>query len=182
LLVTVAAFRDPYEAHLLRGRLAAEGIYAVVAHEMHVANKWPLSVALGGVKVQVSKDQIETARGVERDCCDGVFRALLQDELGDLDDPACPRCGCGKYRKRRPLPRAALAVVLSLYWGAVIPPLGWIHRCEGCGREYRGPRRHISKDRIILAVATALLVMVGYAVLQHYINRIFGCEMVSFCL
>ncbi len=58
MLTTVAAFREPWEAHMFCGRLMAEGIAAFVAHECHIGNAWHYSVALGGVKVQVSRKRI----------------------------------------------------------------------------------------------------------------------------
>ncbi|GAA0558269.1 hypothetical protein GCM10008942_03440 [Rhizomicrobium electricum] len=175
VLVTVSAFREPYEAHLFRGRLEAEGIFAVVSHEMHVANKWMLSNALGGVKVQVSADEIELAREVERACCRGDYREILRQELGDLDDPVCPYCGGTEYRKRRPFPRAALAVALSMMTSSVLPPVGWILRCERCFKEYRAPHRPISVAKQVLAGTAMVAALIGLLALQHWFNKVFGC-------
>ena len=85
MLVTVTSFREPFEAHLFRGRLRAEGLFAVVSHDQHVSAMWSYSVLLGGAKVQVSSDEIELARAVERACCEGSYKKLLQSQLGDLE-------------------------------------------------------------------------------------------------
>ena len=175
MLVTVAAFREPCEAHLLRGRLEAEGLFAVVSHEWNVANAWHRSVSLGGAKVQVSSDDLELARTIEQDCRAGVFRTLLADEIGDLDEIVCPYCGGTEYRKRRPVPRAALAIALSLTVMSVLPPLGWILRCERCRREFRAPHRAVSVAKIILAATAAVVIAIGYIALQHWFNKVFGC-------
>jgi hypothetical protein len=182
VLVTVSAFREPYEAHLFRGRLQAEGIVAFVAHEMNVANAWHRSVALGGVKVQVSSDELELAREIEQACRDGVFKDLLRAELSDLDDTVCPYCGGTKYRKRRPLPRAALAVAISLYLTVVLPPVGWIRRCESCLKEYRAPHRPISAEKWILGAAATIMVTVFFVALQHWLDKVFGCSDLYPCL
>lgn len=181
MLVTVSSFRDPYEAHLLRGRLWAEGIYAFVSHEMHVANNWYLSNALSGVKVQVSSDEIELAREVEQACRDGVFRALLADEIGDLDDPACPACAGTQFRQRRPFPRAALAVAVSLILAVVIPPAGWILTCRACGKSFQAPHRPVSGSKVALAsVIVAAAVLVEMALLR-WIHVTFGCPLYYDC-
>ncbi|MDR3528351.1 MAG: hypothetical protein P4L57_13845 [Rhizomicrobium sp.] len=175
MLVTIAAFSEAYEAHLLRGRLQAEGVSVFIAHEMTVANMWHRSVAFGGVKVQVPYDQIETAREIERDCRLGVYKELLSREVGDLDDATCPRCGCLVYQKRRPFPRAALAVFLSLYLGVVLPPLGWIYRCESCLREYRAPHRPLSPQKIMVVAAVIIATGLSEIALLHWIHSAFGC-------
>ena len=36
MLVTIATFTNPLEAHIVRGRLQAEGIETYVAHEHHI--------------------------------------------------------------------------------------------------------------------------------------------------
>lgn len=181
MLVTVSAFREPYEAHLFCGRLQTEGIVAFVAHETWIANEWPMSVAFGGVKVQVLQHEFETAREIERACCRGDYRELLLEEFGDLDDPVCPACGCTEYRKRRPFPRAALAIAVSLTLGTVLPPWGWILCCEHCGKEYRTPRPTFS-TRIGTIVAAGLAVVMVEGVLVWLWNaRGFWCHQGPMC-
>ena len=89
MLVTVASFTEPWEAHLFRLRLESEGIPAVVAHEQHVWAMWPYAMALGGAKVQVPPDEAEKAREVERRCRAGDYRAELEVEMGPLDGVQC---------------------------------------------------------------------------------------------
>jgi len=182
VLVTVAAFREPYEAHLFRGRLEAEGIVAFVSHEYWIGNEWPMSVAFGGVKVQVSSDEYRLAREIERACCGGEFKTLLQQEIGDLDDAACPHCGGTVYCKRRPFPRAALAVAVSMTLGTVVPPAGWIHRCERCRKEYRAPHRPVSLDKCVLTAAAMAVFLLGAIALLHWIHKVLGCPGAPGCL
>lgn len=137
VLVTVATFREPWEAHMFRGRLEVEGIPAMVAHENHVAMNWPWSTGLGGAKVQVPGSWADEARIVERRCRDGEFTAELSAELGNLDDPLCPICGSDHYWKRRPILQAAVCIMLSVYAGTVTPPWSWIRYCENCGAKWK---------------------------------------------
>jgi hypothetical protein len=103
MLATIAAFRDPWEAHMFRLRLEAEDVPAVVAYEFHIGNNWLWSTALGGVRVQVPNDFAEAAFDVKSLCRTGKYRADLIEEFGDIDDPHCPHCGSQNYWKRRPL-------------------------------------------------------------------------------
>ena len=59
---TVATFLNEQEAHLLRIRLEGFGIFAVV-HDANFAAVMPaLTNAIGGIRVQVSYEDIEKAR------------------------------------------------------------------------------------------------------------------------
>lgn len=175
MLVTVASFREPWEAHLLRGRLQAEGILAFVSFDQHVGNKWFLSDALGGTKVQVSSDEIELAREVEADCRKGAFKKHLESQIGDLDDPRCPACGGTFFRMRRPFPRTVMALILSLYTATVLPPLGWILGCVACGRDYRAPHRPISGTKIVLVAVQMVAVGIAIAAILRWLEKVFGC-------
>jgi len=182
VLITVSAFREPYEAHLLRGRLEAEGVPAFVVHEYYIANDWTRSLALGGVKVQVHRDFYGEAREVELACRNGEFRALLQEAEGDLDDPACPACGRTAYRKRLPVQNGALAIAALFMLGIVVPPTGWIYRCEGCLKEYPAPHRPLSLEKCQLVAALMVGAMLGILIVLRWIHSAFGCPYGYGCL
>jgi hypothetical protein len=136
-LVTIASFTEPWEAHIFRLRLQAEGVPAFVAHEHHVWQNWPYALALGGVKVQVPRSATEKASDVERRCRAGQYRAELAAELGDLDDARCPDCGSNRIESRR-FWFAILLLLLSYAIAQVIFPLGRrVHRCAACGTGWR---------------------------------------------
>ena len=63
-LVTVAILQDPLNANVLRACLESHGIFAYVWGEhLGIANIF-LSVASGGIRVQVRSDQVDDARAV----------------------------------------------------------------------------------------------------------------------
>jgi hypothetical protein len=136
---TVVAFQEPWEAHMLRGRLAAEGIPAIVALEHHVWTAWHFSTALGGVRVQVPDDRREEAKSVAAACRNGEFAALLEHDFGPFERIHCPHCGSEEYWKRRPLFYAAFAIAVSFMIGPLFPPQGWVYFCEKCQTKYRQP-------------------------------------------
>jgi hypothetical protein len=135
-LATAATFREPWEAHIFCSLLRNEGIPASVAHEFHVWNVWPISTALGGVKVQVSAEQLSDARSIRSRSERGEFRAILQSEWDDLDDPHCPVCGSTNYWKRRSHLRAVFAILVSIFV-ALLPPKGWVCFCRNCGAKFK---------------------------------------------
>jgi len=90
---TVASFREPYKAHLARGKLEAEGIHAVVLDEHLVRLDWVLSQAIGGVKVQVAIEQLEDARKILEGDHSYELAAIEGSSLTDSPLLACPRCG-----------------------------------------------------------------------------------------
>jgi hypothetical protein len=132
-MVTVATFRDPWNAHILCSRLHTIGIAAVVANENHVWAQWPISTALGGVRVQVPDLQADGAREVMRLAQSGEYSRQLAEELGDLDEQTCPNCGSIDLRPRRELTRVIVAILCGLFTGAIFPAIGSTYSCRDCG-------------------------------------------------
>lgn len=63
-LVTVFRSFNPSEAQLVRSRLDAAGIAAMVTHEGSALSMEGYAMAVGGIRVQVPSDQAERAREV----------------------------------------------------------------------------------------------------------------------
>ncbi len=63
-LITVISFTYPHEAHLAKGKLQSEGVEVFIKDEMtaHVNNFY--SNAIGGVKLQVRDDDVDTAHRI----------------------------------------------------------------------------------------------------------------------
>jgi hypothetical protein len=61
-LVTVATFDDSVSASIALNRLKEAGLPAVLSDENAVTMDWLLSIAIGGIKVQVNPKDAETAR------------------------------------------------------------------------------------------------------------------------
>ncbi|MGH9175440.1 MAG: hypothetical protein ACRD1H_13835 [Vicinamibacterales bacterium] len=156
MLTTVASFTEPWEAHLFRLRLAAEGIPAVVANEHHVWAMWPYALALGGVKVQVAAENLAAAQDVWSRCRAGEYRAALAAELGDLDDAGCPRCRSAQFRSRRPVVQLLLLFVSYLCVGMIFPVRASVHRCGSCGTRWNDS---LSTRMTLLSVLVAGLLL-----------------------
>lgn len=138
MLITIARFLDPAEAHIVRGRLEAEGIAATVAFANHVTADWPMALALGGVAVQVPADAADAAADILRAYSAGEFAADVDAQIG-IDPAACTSCGSTARIARVPATQKALAVVVFLFGGATFPTRQSDLRCAGCGRTVADP-------------------------------------------
>jgi len=137
MLTTVAVFREPWGAHLLRLRLEAEGILAIVSHEHHVGMIWPWSLALGGVKVQVPAISREAALLVWDQACAGVFETELQNAFGDLKVNDCPSCASKELRSRPTIAWILLDFFVGWWCGMIFPPPRRLYRCTACGARWK---------------------------------------------
>ncbi|MGH8281790.1 MAG: hypothetical protein ACRERZ_06320 [Gammaproteobacteria bacterium] len=73
--VTIATYDKTTDAHIAMGRLAAEGIQALLFDDNMVQMDWLYSIALGGIKLRVTRANESAAR-----------RVLATDYSHDLDD------------------------------------------------------------------------------------------------
>ncbi|PKV63294.1 putative signal transducing protein [Pontibacter ramchanderi] len=98
-LITVATFSQPTEAHILKGRLEAEGILCFLGDEQIIAAQPLYSLAVGGVKLQVTEGDVEEALELLARIERGTSEYILDDNI-ELAAPAqvypeteaCPIC------------------------------------------------------------------------------------------
>jgi hypothetical protein len=93
-LVTLATYWNAMEAHVVRSRLDAEGIPAIVTDELATTTTWGLLNDAGGVKVEVPEAQLEKAKNILVSC---QHRGTLENRLvaqavreGIQTEPAAP--------------------------------------------------------------------------------------------
>src|SRR5262249_16415307 len=140
VLTTVASFAEPWNAHILRGRLEAEGIFVLIVDELQVGLDWPWALALGGVKVQVPDEQRQPAIQIARLCQAGGFRRELEPVFGPLDGHQCPQCRSDRFTSRRPIPKLVWLAISYLVFSVIFPVTASIHRCRACGAGWRDGR------------------------------------------
>ncbi|HYL18372.1 MAG TPA: hypothetical protein VEV20_06810 [Burkholderiales bacterium] len=80
--ITIARFLIPMDAHILRGRLQAEGIPAIVADGNLTQTNGLLSVAVGGARVQVPVPYVAEAMGVMAALRSGALALRENEDLG----------------------------------------------------------------------------------------------------
>ena len=159
MLVTVATYTNPLEAHIVRGRLQAEGIEAYVAHEHHIWANWFLSTALGGVKLQVAPADAQRAREILRQEQAGDYAELMPDANGQDTRPqaTCPACRSPEITAARRSERISLLVV----WLSSLPlPYNSVAMvCRSCGHNWvdKGAQTYPVLIRFVVIALLALL-------------------------
>ncbi len=133
-LVTVNAFIMPYEADIARSLLESEEIPAFLMDYHTIYIKWFYSIALGGIKLQVHKNDFALANEI-------IQSALLegQHQTSEYSEGVCPNCSSIKTAPvvlgRRWAVLTWLIVGIPLVWP-------WIRlRCSECGSTWRDINR-----------------------------------------
>ena len=128
---TLATFSKPEEAHLFRLRLEAVGIPAFVQDEHIVQMNWLWSNVVGGVRVQVTDDEIEEAR---------EFLATDKPQpRADSDDVLCPSCGSHETAPDEFPRRVAFLCILVVWFPLFLGRYQW--RCSACRCVFNVPPR-----------------------------------------
>ena len=135
-LVTVASYVEPSEAHVVRALLESAGLPATVADEHHVTANYPISTALGGVRVQVPQEHFEAAAELVAAYASGELERELESQLGEPPE-ACPACGGHQLARHVPPGHKALAVTVFLLGGATFPTRDTLVECRDCGHAWR---------------------------------------------
>jgi hypothetical protein len=129
-LATVTAFIMPYEADIVRSLLESEEIPVFLMDYHTIYIKWFYSIALGGIKVQVHKNDFELAKEIMQSALlEGQHQAL------EFSEGICPSCNSIKTEPvvfgRRWAVLTWLIVGIPLIWP-------WIRiRCSDCKNTWR---------------------------------------------
>ncbi|MFN3579884.1 MAG: putative signal transducing protein [Pseudomonas sp.] len=127
MLITISRYSLPYEAHIAKSRLDAEGIPAFIADEHTINMQWLYSNAMGGVRLQVPEPYAEAA-----------MRVLNEDREEDLlelvgaDEQLCPHCGSDDTEYHQIGRRWAFLVFLGINF-PLFPVRNGI-KCKACGK------------------------------------------------
>jgi len=118
---TVEIHTSPWEAHVSRGLVESEGIPAFLASEHHVWASWPMSLALGGVRLKVPAEQLAQALAVLARRNSGEFEAALLEQM-PFKNLACQECGSTTLREVRPWSAILLSLCFLFVGSAIFPP------------------------------------------------------------
>jgi hypothetical protein len=133
MTVTIERFLDPWEAHVVKARLIAEGIDATVSNDQLSMADWPMAFALGGAALQVPDEDSARARAVLEAYHRGDFEQDLVDE-GYLPPQPPDECTCGAHELGIPWRERILVVLMFLIGGATFPTRTIPGPCKACGR------------------------------------------------
>lgn len=131
MMTTVARFQYTAEAIVIRGRLEAEGIKTFLA-DSHTIDTDPLvSNAIGGVKLQVRKEDEERAKAV----LDEISRYSVDDKGEAIQ---CPKCNAQKVEMGTSIKdiKSFFGFLAGILLGGLPPYMKQKYRCSECGFEF----------------------------------------------
>lgn len=105
MLITVGWYLNPVDAHIARGCLDSAGIPTFLHSVNHSHLDWSLTLALGGIRLQVPSAAVEESRELLQS-----MQVLEKDE-GEV----CPVCGSKNLFRSELSWRLALFVVHFLH-------------------------------------------------------------------
>lgn len=120
--VTVGWYLHPFEAAIARGKLESEGIPTFVQFNNHAQVDWLITLALGGIRVQVppsvARQAMEVLASIEP----------MEDETAAM---ACPVCGSRETGSSKKSWRIAF---MAFHLFSIPLPFSLAKkRCRSCG-------------------------------------------------
>jgi hypothetical protein len=141
-LVTVRRYRDLSEAIVARSVLEASGIASFLQNENLIRLDWPVSNAIGGIRLQVdASDEAAAIELLNQPIPDPIaFGGANAPEDGDAEDgadfaqPHCPRCGSVDIAFQG----SSRAAAITALWAVGLPfppgPKTWL--CNTCNARW----------------------------------------------
>lgn len=170
MLITVGRYLNPLEAYIVKGRLEAEGIPAFVQHEHHIWAKWTISLAIGYVRVQVNRDDLDDSFAIIRRLDAGEF-ALVDEEEHELS--RCPTCNSANIVRVNWSWK--LALLGAMFLSILIPYTVFRVKCIECKHSWT--QKELRGYPVWIAAFAILLIFSGYLFLievLYYLCRING--------
>lgn len=194
--VVVSTHTVAMDAHIVKGRLEAEGIPATLEDDQYITMDWFLSSALGGVKVSVPEafvdDAIKILELTDNDeyqisklDSEALPEAVAADFIPEVP-MRCPKCDSYKISKLEWMRNLSLVVLYFFH-----SPLAFSQRyysCDDCGHVFRSDKGVFSSaSRSIVFVLSLLLAMFMVFVLffsgsnySNYLTRSNGSDMIFY--
>ena len=128
-MVTLRKFRDLPEALLAKGSLDSAGIECALGDDNMIRMDWFYSNAIGGVKLLVNAGDAPEA---EQILSQPIPDHLDVTDVGDFEQPKCPKCGSLDVSFRKSQPAAYLSMALSV----PLPLRERAWHCHSCNVEW----------------------------------------------
>ena len=160
MLVTIGRYLNPIEAHIVRGRIEAEGVQAYIQHEHHIWAKWTISLALGYVKVQVRSEDVGASLAIIEKLQAGEF-ALLDEE--EPETSCCPKCGSSKTDRVNWSWKLALWGIM--FFSIVLPYTIYRVKCVECKNTWT--QKELRGHPLWLSAFAILLIGAGFIVFER---------------
>jgi hypothetical protein len=172
--VTVSTHTTAIEAHIVRGRLEAEGIPAFVLFEHHIWAKWTLSVALGGVRVQVPTLYVEKAAEVLNYIDSGGYQIGVEGGVDNSISECCPSCNAVTAKQVSWSWKLAFLAVFLV--SVPVPYFYSIEKCTVCSYACREPKQRAYPFylKVFCVFVLWIMLVVIFVLWNHWCK--FYCE------
>jgi Putative prokaryotic signal transducing protein len=132
-LVNLRRFRDPLEATMAKAILEGAGIECSLADENIVRMDWFWSNAIGGIRLQVSPEDLDAANEILDQPIPETFQV---DGVGEYQQPHCPNCNSLDIVSDE---RWVGAAYVTANFSAPAPVHGAGWTCKSCGHRWDDP-------------------------------------------
>jgi hypothetical protein len=134
MLVTIATFSFPHEAHLAKAQLDAMNIPSFIADEHTVSMNWLYSNAIGGIRLQVPAAFVAQAQEALNEPAEiAPIPELEIDPEADL--AVCPYCGGALGQPYTAGKRPAF--ITWAFLSIPLWPIRQVRKCTACGKTTR---------------------------------------------
>lgn len=132
-LITVRAFNTAIEAHIVQNRLEGEGIASYIMDENIVTLDPLLNFAVGGIRLQVNKEDLEKAKQVLSE----IDAAPITNEQDEAI--TCPNCQSTELYtdfKSMKDPRGVIAMITAFFFSVFPMYAKSVYKCKKCNTEF----------------------------------------------
>ena len=134
-LVRVETCTTAVEAHILKGRLLADGIPAFVEFEHLLYMRWDYANLFGGVRVSVPSVCADDAFAILRRLkTTTMYELALESEIGAVPPDTCPKCNSVSISNERVMANLALFIAFSIR--IPVPYSHHTNRCSSCATRW----------------------------------------------
>ena len=134
--VVIATYNHPAEAHIAKTKLESEGVEAFVLDEHMASINWHYTLAIGGVRLQVSREDEKRAREILNQEFD------WENEAQDIKKTwvSCPKCHSkevvyARYHKEGVAKVISILITLLVMIPFVVLKRKW--QCLSCGHTWK---------------------------------------------
>ena len=132
-LITLKVFDTAIEAHILENKLEGEGIRCYIFDENIVTLNPLLNFAVGGIRLQVNKEDLEQAKAVLQEIDDQPYTDNTEQII------TCPNCGSTKLYsdfKSMKDAKGVLAMITAFLFSVFPLYAKSVFKCKDCDTEF----------------------------------------------
>jgi hypothetical protein len=132
-MITIRTFINPIEANIIKGRLESAGIPVLLLDENTVNTYWLYANAIGGMRLQVKEEDVESALNILKE--DRATMFLINDKVDSDQTEYCPTCYSSNIGLEK-FSREAFGFSWLLMGFPLLIPDKKYH-CFNCGNEWK---------------------------------------------